>query len=491
MLDHTNLVSILKDPTLLATKAYINGEWVDADDGATFEITNPARGDVIVSIPDLGVAEVRRAIETAETAQKEWAAKTAKERSEILYRWYNLAMENADDLAAILTAEMGKPFAEAKGEIIYGSSFIQWFAEEGKRVYGETIPGHQTDKKLMVLKQPVGVVASITPWNFPNAMIARKVAPALAVGCSIVCRPASETPLSALSMAVLAERAGVPKGVFSVVPSTKSRQVGEEFCSNPIVRKLTFTGSTEVGRILMRQAGEQIMKVSMELGGNAPFIVFDDADIDAAVEGAMISKYRNNGQTCVCANRIYVQEGVYEEFSRKLAEATKSLVLGDGFADGVNTGPLINQDAVTKVKSHIDDALDKGGRVLIGGRPSELGGYWFEPTVIADVTQDMMVAYDETFGPLAPLFKFTTDEEVIALANDSIHGLASYFYTKDVSRVWKVSEALEYGIVGVNTGIFSTESAPFGGVKQSGIGREGSRHGIDDYLEMKYICLSI
>lgn len=491
MLDHTNLVSILKDPTLLATKAYINGEWVDADDGATFEITNPARGDVIVSIPDLGVAEVRRAIETAETAQKEWAAKTAKERSEILYRWYNLAMENADDLAAILTAEMGKPFAEAKGEIIYGSSFIQWFAEEGKRVYGETIPGHQTDKKLMVLKQPVGVVASITPWNFPNAMIARKVAPALAVGCSIVCRPASETPLSALSMAVLAERAGVPKGVFSVVPSTKSRQVGEEFCSNPIVRKLTFTGSTEVGRILMRQAGEQIMKVSMELGGNAPFIVFDDADIDAAVEGAMISKYRNNGQTCVCANRIYVQEGVYEEFSRKLAEATKSLVLGDGFADGVNTGPLINQDAVTKVKSHIDDALDKGGRVLIGGSPSELGGYWFEPTVIADVTQDMMVAYDETFGPLAPLFKFTTDEEVIALANDSIHGLASYFYTKDVSRVWKVSEALEYGIVGVNTGIFSTESAPFGGVKQSGIGREGSRHGIDDYLEMKYICLSI
>ncbi len=491
MLDHTNLVSILKDPTLLATKAYINGEWVDADDGATFEITNPARGDVIVSIPDLGVAEVRRAIETAETAQKEWAAKTAKERSEILYRWYNLAMENADDLAAILTAEMGKPFAEAKGEIIYGSSFIQWFAEEGKRVYGETIPGHQTDKKLMVLKQPVGVVASITPWNFPNAMIARKVAPALAVGCSIVCRPASETPLSALSMAVLAERAGVPKGVFSVVPSTKSRQVGEEFCSNPIVRKLTFTGSTEVGRILMRQAGEQIMKVSMELGGNAPFIVFDDADIDAAVEGAMISKYRNNGQTCVCANRIYVQEGVYEEFSRKLAEATKSLVLGDGFTDGVNTGPLINQDAVTKVKSHIDDALDKGGRVLIGGRPSELGGYWFEPTVIADVTQDMMVAYDETFGPLAPLFKFTTDEEVIALANDSIHGLASYFYTKDVSRVWKVSEALEYGIVGVNTGIFSTESAPFGGVKQSGIGREGSRHGIDDYLEMKYICLSI
>ncbi|MDE2760698.1 MAG: NAD-dependent succinate-semialdehyde dehydrogenase [Paracoccaceae bacterium] len=491
MLDHTNLVSILNDPTLLATKAYINGEWVDADDGATFEITNPARGDVIVSIPDLGVAEVKRAIESAEVAQKEWAARTAKERSEILLKWYALAMENADDLASILTAEMGKPFAEAKGEIIYGSSFIQWFAEEAKRVYGETIPGHQTDKKLVVLKQPVGVVASITPWNFPNAMIARKVAPALAVGCSIVCRPASETPLSALSMAVLAERAGVPKGLFSVVPSTKSRAVGEEFCSNPIIKKITFTGSTEVGRILMRQAGDQIKKVSMELGGNAPFIVFDDADIDEAVQGAMICKYRNNGQTCVCANRIYVQEGVYDEFSKKLAEATKSLVLGDGFEDGVNTGPLINQDAVEKVKSHIKDAVGKGATVLTGGNPSELGGYWFEPTVITDVNQGMMVAYDETFGPLAPLFKFSSDEEVIKLANDSIHGLASYFYTKDVSRVWKVAEALEYGIVGVNTGIFSTESAPFGGVKQSGIGREGSRHGIDDYLEMKYVCISV
>ncbi len=491
MLDHTNLVSILNDPTLLATKAYINGEWVDADDGATFEITNPARGDVIVSIPDLGVAEVRRAIESAEVAQKEWAARTAKERSEILLKWYALAMENADDLASILTAEMGKPFAEAKGEIVYGSSFIQWFAEEAKRVYGETIPGHQTDKKLVVLKQPVGVVASITPWNFPNAMIARKVAPALAVGCSIVCRPASETPLSALSMAVLAERAGVPKGLFSVVPSTKSRAVGEEFCSNPIIKKITFTGSTEVGRILMRQAGDQIKKVSMELGGNAPFIVFDDADIDEAVQGAMICKYRNNGQTCVCANRIYVQEGVYDEFSKKLAEATKSLVLGDGFEDGVNTGPLINQDAVEKVKSHIEDAVGKGAKVLTGGNPSELGGYWFEPTVITDVDQGMMVAYDETFGPLAPLFKFNSDEEVIELANDSIHGLASYFYTKDVSRVWKVAEALEYGIVGVNTGIFSTESAPFGGVKQSGIGREGSRHGIDDYLEMKYVCISV
>ncbi len=491
MLDHTNLVSILNDPTLLATKAYINGEWVDADDGATFEITNPARGDVIVSIPDLGVAEVRRAIESAEVAQKEWAAKTAKERSEILLKWYALAMENADDLASILTAEMGKPFAEAKGEIVYGSSFIQWFAEEAKRVYGETIPGHQTDKKLVVLKQPVGVVASITPWNFPNAMIARKVAPALAVGCSIVCRPASETPLSALSMAVLAERAGIPKGLFSVVPSTKSRAVGEEFCSNPIIKKITFTGSTEVGRILMRQAGDQIKKVSMELGGNAPFIVFDDADIDEAVQGAMICKYRNNGQTCVCANRIYVQEGVYDEFSKKLAEATKSLVLGDGFEDGVNTGPLINQDAVEKVKSHIEDAVGKGAKVLTGGNPSELGGYWFEPTVITDVDQGMMVAYDETFGPLAPLFKFNSDEEVIELANDSIHGLASYFYTKDVSRVWKVAEALEYGIVGVNTGIFSTESAPFGGVKQSGIGREGSRHGIDDYLEMKYVCISV
>ena len=386
---------------------------------------------------------------------------------------------------------MGKPFAEAKGEIMYGASFLQWFGEEAKRIYGETVPGHQADKRLLVIKQPVGVVASITPWNFPNAMIARKVGPALAVGCTFVARPASETPLSALAMAVLAERAGVPRGVFSVVTSTRSREIGEEFCSNPIIRKITFTGSTEVGRILLRQAGEQVKKVSMELGGNAPFIVFNDADLDAAVEGAMISKYRNNGQTCVCANRIYVQSGIYDAFAERLAKATGNLNLGDGFETGVNTGPLINQAAVGKVESHIADAKSKGARVLVGGGRHELGGNWFEPTVMAEVTQDMLIAHDETFGPVAPLFRFESEEEVIELANDTIHGLAAYFFARDVSRVWRVAEALEYGIVGINTGLFSTEVAPFGGVKQSGLGREGSRHGTEDFLEMKYLCLSI
>ncbi len=491
MLDKTNIVSLLKDPSLLAVKSYVAGEWIGADDGAEFDVTNPARGDVVATIPDLGVAEARRAIEFCQACQKDWAARPGKERSEILLKWYRLMLENADDLATILTAEMGKPFAEAKGEIMYGASFLQWFGEEAKRIYGETVPGHQADKRLFVIKQPVGVVASITPWNFPNAMIARKVGPALAVGCTFVARPASETPLSALSMAVLAERAGVPKGVFSVVTSTRSREIGEEFCSNPIVRKITFTGSTEVGRILLKQAGEQVKKVSMELGGNAPFIVFDDADVDAAVEGAMISKYRNNGQTCVCANRIYVQSGVYEEFAEKLAKAAGRLHLGDGLADGVNTGPLINQDAVEKVESHIADATSMGARVLTGGNRHELGGNWFEPTVMADVTQEMLIARDETFGPVAPLFKFETEEEVIELANDTIHGLAAYYYTRDVSRVWKVAEALDYGIVAINTGLFSTEVAPFGGVKQSGLGREGSRHGTEDYLEMKYLCLSI
>ncbi|MCY3877962.1 MAG: NAD-dependent succinate-semialdehyde dehydrogenase [Rhodobacteraceae bacterium] len=491
MLDKTNLTSLLRDPTLLATKAYVAGEWIDADNGGTFEVINPSRGDVVARVPDLGVAETRRAIDAAGAAQKEWAARPAKERSEILLKWYRLMIENADDLAAILTAEMGKPLGEAKGEILYGASFIQWFAEEAKRIYGETIPGHQTDKRLLVIKQPVGVVASITPWNFPNAMIARKVAPALAVGCAFVGRPASETPLSALVMAALAERAGVPKGLFSIVTSTRSRAIGEEFCSNHTVRKITFTGSTEVGRILLRQAGEQVKKVSMELGGNAPFVVFDDADIDAAVEGAMISKYRNNGQTCVCANRIYVQAGVYDEFAAKLAEATKKLNLGDGFQDGVNTGPLINQDAVSKVESHIADATSRGGRLLSGGKRHSLGGYWFEPTVIADVTQEMLIANDETFGPVAPLFRFEEEADVIELANDTIFGLAAYFYSRDASRVWRVAEALEYGIVAVNTGLFSTETAPFGGVKQSGLGREGSHHGVEDFLEMKYICMSI
>ncbi len=491
MLDKTNVVSLLKDPSLLAVKSYVGGEWIDADDGAVFDVVNPARGDVVATIPDVGVAEARRAIEACQETQKDWAARTGKERSEILLNWYRLMIENADDLATILTAEMGKPVAEAKGEIFYGASFLQWFGEEAKRIYGETVPGHQADKRLLVLKQPVGVVASITPWNFPNAMIARKVGPALAVGCTFVARPASETPLSALAMAVLAERAGVPRGVFSVVTSTRSREIGEEFCSNPIVKKITFTGSTEVGRVLLKQAGDQIKKVSMELGGNAPFIVFDDADLDSAVDGAMISKYRNNGQTCVCANRIYVQSGVYDEFAKRLARATCRLSLGDGFDDDVNTGPLINQAAVEKVESHVADATSRGARLLVGGSRHELGGNWFEPTVIADVTQDMLIAHDETFGPVAPLFRFESEEQVIELANDTIHGLAAYFFAKDVSRVWRVAEALEYGIVAVNTGLFSTEVAPFGGVKQSGLGREGSRHGTEDYLEMKYVCMSI
>ena len=491
MLDQTNLADLLSDPSLLLDKAYVAGEWLDADNGATFDVLNPARGDVLVSLPDMGRAETARAIDAAHAAQKEWAAKTGKERAAVLRRWYDLMVENADDLGRILTAEMGKPFAEGKGEILYGASFVEWFAEEAKRVYGETIPGHQPDKRLLVIKQPVGVVASITPWNFPNAMIARKVGPALAVGCAFVSKPAKQTPLSALAMAVLAERAGVPKGVLSVVTSASSSKIGEEFCSNPKVRKITFTGSTEVGRILMRQSAEQIKKTSMELGGNAPFIVFDDADLDAAVEGAMMSKYRNNGQTCVCANRIYVQAGVYDAFAEKLAKATAAMKLGDGLEDGVTTGPLINADAVAKVEEHIADALAKGAEIKTGGKRSNLGGTFFEPTVLTGVTRDMKVTYDETFGPVAPLFKFDDESDVIEQANDTIYGLASYFYAKDLGRVWRVAEALEYGMVGINTGLISTEVAPFGGVKQSGLGREGSSHRVDDYLEMKYLCMSV
>ncbi|MCX7889858.1 MAG: NAD-dependent succinate-semialdehyde dehydrogenase [Rhodobacteraceae bacterium] len=492
MLDSvTDLRAILKDPSLLVTRAYIAGEWVDADDGATFPVTNPARGDVICTVPDLTRVETARAIARADEVRREWAARTGKERAAILRRWADLMVENADDLGAILTAEMGKPLPEARGEIIYGASFVEWFGEEAKRVYGETIPGHQRDKRLMVIKQPIGVAASITPWNFPNAMIARKVAPALAVGCGFVARPAAETPLSALAMAVLAERAGVPKGLFSVITSKRSSEIGREFCENPIVRKLTFTGSTEVGRILLRQAADQIMKCSMELGGNAPFIVFDDADLDKAVEGAMVSKFRNNGQTCVCANRIYVQAGVYDAFAEKLAAAVKSLRVGDGLEQGVTTGPLINMSAVEKVEEHLADALAGGGRVLTGGKRHALGGNFFEPTVVTGITPAMKVSTEETFGPLAPLFRFETEEEVIRLANDTIFGLASYFYSRDIGRITRVQEALEYGMVGVNTGLISTEVAPFGGVKQSGLGREGSRHGIEDYLEIKYICLSV
>jgi succinate-semialdehyde dehydrogenase/glutarate-semialdehyde dehydrogenase len=491
MANETNLKDLLKDPSLLATQGYLAGEWVDGDDGATFDVTNPARGDVIAKVADLSRAQTARAIAAAEAAQKEWAAKTAKERANILRRWYDLMMKNADDLGTILTAEQGKPLAEAKGEIGYGASFIEFFAEEAKRIYGETIPGHQPDKRIMVLKQPIGVAASITPWNFPNAMITRKAAPALAAGCSFVARPAAETPLSALVMGVLAERAGIPKGVLSIIPSSRSSEIGKEFCENPAVRKLTFTGSTEVGRILLRQAADQVMKCSMELGGNAPFIVFDDADLDEAVAGAIMCKFRNNGQTCVCANRIYVQAGVYDDFAKKLAAALSQMKIGDGLEEGVALGPLINQDAIAKVQEHIADATAKGGTVFYGGQSHQGEGFFMPPTIVTGATKDMAVATEETFGPLAPLFKFEDVDEVIELANDTIFGLASYFYAKDLSRVYKVAEALEYGIVGVNTGIISTEVAPFGGVKQSGLGREGSHHGIDDYLELKYICMSV
>jgi len=487
----SDLRALLKDATLLETRAYVAGAWVAADDGASFAVTNPARGDVICTVPDMTRAETARAIAAADAAQKGWAARTAKDRAGILRRWYELMVANADDLAAILTAEMGKPLAEARGEVLYGAAFIEWFAEEAKRVYGETIPGHQPDKRLTVLRQPIGVTAAITPWNFPNAMIARKVGPALAAGCAMVARPAADTPLSALAMAVLAERAGVPAGLFSVITSRRSSDIGKEFCENPTVRKLTFTGSTEVGRILLRQAAEQVMKCSMELGGNAPFIVFDDADLDAAVAGTIASKYRNNGQTCVCANRIYVQAGVYDAFAEKLGAAVDKLRVGDGLQAGTDLGPLVNMAAVAKVEEHIADAVAKGALVVAGGRRHARGGSFFEPTILTGVTQAMAVAREETFGPLAPLFRFDTEAEAIAMANDTIFGLAAYFYARDIGRVTRVQEALEYGIVGVNTGIISTETAPFGGVKQSGLGREGSRHGIEEFLEMKYVCLSV
>jgi succinate-semialdehyde dehydrogenase/glutarate-semialdehyde dehydrogenase len=486
----TDLRALLKDPDLLATKAYVAGEWVDAADGATFEVTNPARGDVIARVASLGRAQTAEAITTAAEAQKAWAKRTAKDRAGILRRWYELMMLHQEDLATILTAEQGKPLAEARGEIAYGAAFIEWFAEEAKRIYGETIPGHQPDKRLMVIRQPIGVTAAITPWNFPNAMITRKAAPALAAGCAMVVRPATLTPLSALAMGVLADRAGIPKGVLSIIPSKSSSEIGKEFCENPLVRKLTFTGSTEVGRVLLKQAADQVMKCSMELGGNAPFIVFDDADLDAAVEGAIACKFRNNGQTCVCANRIYVQDGVYDAFAEKLAARLKKMKVGDGL-DGADLGPLIDENAVKKVREHIEDATAKGAMVFYGGNSSNVGPLFFEPTVITGVTQEMKVSVEETFGPLAPLFRFHDEDEVIAMANDTIFGLASYFYARDLSRVYKVAEALEYGIVGVNTGIISTEVAPFGGVKQSGLGREGSRHGIEEFLEMKYICLSV
>ncbi|MCF6431944.1 NAD-dependent succinate-semialdehyde dehydrogenase [Leisingera sp. MMG026] len=490
MLDATtDLKSLLKDPSLLETRGYIGGQFAEGE--STFDVKNPARGDVIAQMADISRAQVAGAIAQAEAAQKDWAKWTGKERANCLRKWYDLMMENQEDLAVILTAEMGKPLAESRGEIAYGASFIEFFAEEAKRIYGETIPGHQRDKRITVLKQPIGVAASITPWNFPNAMITRKAGPALAAGCAFVARPAAETPLSATVLAVLADRAGIPAGVFNVVPSSRASEIGKEFCENDAVRKLTFTGSTEVGRILMRQAADTVMKCSMELGGNAPFIVFDDADLNAAVEGAIMCKFRNNGQTCVCANRIYVQAGVYDAFAEKLKAAVEKMNVGDGLNDGIHFGPLINKEAVEKVQEHIADATAKGGEVILGGNPSELGGSFFQPTIVKGATREMAFATDETFGPLAPLFKFEDEDEVIAMANDTIFGLASYFYAKDLSRVYKVAEALEYGIVGVNTGIISTEVAPFGGVKQSGLGREGSHHGIEDYLEMKYICMAV
>lgn len=489
--DTTQLSSLLSNPGLLRTQAYVAGKWIDAASGKTFAVTNPARGDVIAQVADLSRAEIATAIDAADQARVAWAKRTGKDRANVLRKWFDLLMANQEDLAIILTAEQGKPLVESRGEIAYGASFIEWFAEEAKRIYGETIPGHMPDKRITVIKQPIGVAAGITPWNFPNAMITRKVAPALAAGCGFVIRPASLTPLSALAMGVLAEEAGLPAGLFSVVTSTSSSEVGKEFCENEKVRKLTFTGSTEVGRILLRQAADQVMKCSMELGGNAPFIVFDDADLDEAVIGAIACKFRNNGQTCVCANRIYVQAGVYDAFAAKLKVAVEAMAVGDGLLDGTALGPLIEPAAVTKVQEHLDDALAKGASILTGGKAHALGGQFFEPTIVTGATKDMLVSTDETFGPFAPLFKFEDEDDVIAQANDTIFGLASYFYAKDLSRVTKVAEALEYGIVGVNTGIISTEVAPFGGVKQSGLGREGSHHGIDDYMEMKYICTSV
>jgi succinate-semialdehyde dehydrogenase/glutarate-semialdehyde dehydrogenase len=479
---------ILKDPGLLRERCYIDGAWVTADDGATLPVHNPATGAALGVIPNLGVVETRRAIDAAAAALPAWAARTAKERAVLLRRWFDLIVAAQDDLAVLMTAEQGKPLAESKGEIAYAASFIEWFAEEGKRLYGDVIPGHQTDKRILVLRQPVGVVAAITPWNFPSAMITRKAGPALAAGCTFVCKPATQTPYSALALAELADRAGIPKGVFNIVTG-KATAIGGEMTANSHVRKLTFTGSTEIGKKLMAQCAGTMKRISLELGGNAPFIVFDDADLDAAVQGALASKYRNTGQTCVCANRLLVQAGVYEAFTRKLAEAVGRLRVGDGLAGPTDQGPLIDAHALAKVEEHIADALAKGARLVLGGKRHPLGGTFFEPTILADATPAMAVAREETFGPVAPLFKFTTEAEAIAMANDTEFGLAAYFYTRDLARSWRVSEAIEYGIVGINTGIISTEVAPFGGVKESGNGREGSKYGILDYTEIKYVCV--
>jgi len=478
----------LKDPSLLRQQAFVGGVWCDADDGQTIAVINPANGETVASVPHMGAAETKRAIDAANAAWPAWRKLPAKERAAILRKWNDLMLENADDLALLMTLEQGKPLAEAKGEVAYAASYFEWFGEEAKRVAGETLASPWPDKRIVVTKEPIGVCAAITPWNFPAAMITRKVAPALAAGCPIVLKPAELTPLSALALAVLAERAGVPKGVFSVVIGD-SKAIGGEMTGNPLVRKLSFTGSTAVGRLLMEQCAPTVKKISLELGGNAPFIVFDDADLDAAVEGAIASKFRNAGQTCVCANRLYVQDGVYDEFARKLAVAVGKLKVGDGREEGVTQGPLIEEKAVRKIEQHIEDAQAKGAKLLLGGKRHALGHSFFEPTVLTDVTSEMLVAHEETFGPLAPLFRFKTEDEVIAMANDTEFGLASYFYARDIGRVWRVAEAIESGMVGVNTGIISTEVAPFGGVKQSGLGREGSTYGMDDYLVVKYICM--
>ncbi|NMH16166.1 NADP-dependent succinate-semialdehyde dehydrogenase [Tepidiphilus sp. B18-69] len=478
----------LKDPSLFRTQAYIDGRWVDADDGAVLTVRNPADGSVLGTVPKMGATETRRAIEAANAAWPAWRALTAGARARILRRWFDLIVENQEDLALIMTSEQGKPLTEARGEVLYAASFIEWFAEEGKRIYGDVIPPHQTDKRIVVTKEPIGVCGAITPWNFPSAMITRKAGPALAAGCPMVLKPASQTPYSALALAVLAERAGVPAGVFNVVTGSATA-IGGELTANPTVRKLSFTGSTEIGIKLMAQCAPTLKKLSLELGGNAPFIVFDDADLDAAVQGALASKYRNTGQTCVCANRLLVQDGVYERFATKLAEAVSRLKVGPGLAEGTNQGPLIDENAVRKVEEHIADAVSKGARIVLGGKRHPLGGTFFEPTILADVTPEMKVAREETFGPVAPLFRFHTEEEAIRMANDTEYGLAAYFYTESSSRVWRVGGALEYGIVGINTGLISTEVAPFGGMKASGIGREGSKYGIEEYIEIKYMCI--
>ena len=478
----------LQDSSLLKTQAHIDGQWLDADSGETLAVTNPASGETIANVAKCGTAETRRMIEAAAVAQTQWAKSTIKERAAVLRRWFDLVMENQEDLAQILTAEQGKPLAEARGEVAYGANYIEWFSEESKRVYGDTIPQPSNDKRIVVIKQPVGVVACITPWNFPNAMLTRKIAPAIAAGCAVVCKPANATPLSALALMELAVRAGFPPGLMNIVTG-RTAQIGAELTGNPTVRKVTFTGSTPVGKQLMAECAQSVKRTSMELGGNAPFIVFDDADIDAAVQGTLVSKYRNAGQTCVCSNRIIVQAGIYDEFVSKLTAATKNLVIGSGTEEGVTVGPLIDEKAANNVCDFIDDALAKGAKVALGGGRSDLGGSFILPTILTDVSRDMRVFSEEIFGPVAPVFKFETEAEVVEMANDTEFGLAAYFYSRDIGRVWRVAEQLEYGIVGVNEGVVSNEMAPFGGVKESGSGREGSKYGMDDYMVMKYICM--